>query len=64
MDGTGGALAGGATVSEDSVDQEIKEPVLMRESIKLWPFHMEILEGKTKTAGGKCSYDGHAPEGW
>ena len=48
VDGTGGALAGGATVSEDSVDQEIKEPVLMRESIKLGPFQTKILEGKTK----------------
>ena len=36
-----------ATVSEDLVNQEVNEPVLMRESVK--PFQMEILEGKTKT---------------
>ena len=48
--GVGNALAeGGATTSEDLVDQEVDEPVLIRESVKLVPFQMEILKGKTKT---------------
>ena len=50
----GGALTeGGATASEDSAGQEINKPVLMRETMKLGPFQMEILEGKTKLLSGE-----------
>ena len=56
-DGMDGALAeGGAMVSEDSADQEINEPVLMRESMKLGPFQIEILEGKTKPLLGESAH--------
>ena len=49
VDDTGGAhVEGGAMASEDSDDLEINEPVLMRESMKLGHFQMEIIEGKMK----------------
>ena len=52
-----GALAeGGAIASEDLADQDIDEPILMRESMKLGPFQMEILEGKTKPFLGESAH--------
>ena len=54
-DGMGSALAEGAMASEDSVDQEIDEPALMRESMKLKPFQMEILEEKTNPLLGEST---------
>ena len=62
IDGIGSALVeGGATATEDSADQEIDEPVLMRESIKLGLFQMEILKGKTKTQLGESTHVMVAP---
>ena len=56
-DGVGGALVeGGVMASDDSADQEINKPVLMRESVKLGPFQMEILQGKTKTQLGESTH--------
>ena len=56
-DGVDGALVeGGVTVPEDSADQKIDEPVLMRESMKLGPFQTKILEGKTKTFLGESAH--------
>ena len=52
----GGALAEGAMASEDLADQEIDEPVLMRENVKLGLFQMEILEGKTKAQLGESAH--------
>ena len=43
----------GAAASEGSQDQEINEPVLMRESMKLGPFQTEIMEGKIKSLLGE-----------
>ena len=65
--GVGSALVeGGAIASKDSVVQEIDEPVLVRESIKLGSFQTKILKGKTVVghpglAGGlhPCSAVGH-----
>ena len=37
---------GGATAPEDSQDEEIDGPILVRESMKLGPFQTEIIEGK------------------
>ena len=54
-DGMGSALAEGAMASEDSVDQEIDESALMRESMKLKPFQMEILEEKTNPLLGEST---------
>ena len=64
-DGMGCTLVQGeAMTSEGLADQEINEPVLMRKSMKLRPFQMEILEGKTKPLlGEKHPCDGHTPEG-
>ena len=46
---TGSAPADeGATASMASPDQEIDEPVFMRESLKLGPFQTQIVECKTK----------------
>ena len=56
LDGAGSALMEGAMASEDSADQEIDEPVLMRESIKLEPLQTEILKGKTKTQLGEITH--------
>ena len=57
LDGMGSVLAEGrATVSEDSADQGIDEPVLMRESIKLGPFQTKIIEGITKTQLGDSAH--------
>ena len=61
-EGMGRALVeGGAMESGDSVDQEINEPVLMRESMKLQPFQMEILKGKTKPLFGESTHMMVAP---
>ena len=51
-DGTGGAL----TEAENLVGKEINDPVLMRESLKLGLFQMEILEGKTKLLLGESAH--------
>ena len=61
-DGVDGALAeGGATALEDLVDQEINEPFLMQESVKLGLFQMEILKGKSKTMLGESAHVMIAP---
>ena len=62
MAASDGTLAeGGATASEDLMDQEIDEPVLMWESVKLGLFQMEILKGNTKTKLGKSTHVMVAP---
>ena len=42
--------------SADPVGEEIDEPVLMGESIKLGPFQTEILKGKTRTQLGENAH--------
>ena len=57
LGGENDALVEGGTMAlEDSVNQEIDEPVLMRESVKLGPFQTEILEGKTRAQLGKSAH--------
>ena len=42
-----------ATVSVASQDQEIDEPIFMKESLKLDPFQTQIIECKTKPLLGR-----------
>ena len=46
----------GATVSVASLDQEIDEPVFMKESLKLGPFQTQIIECKTKPLLGESAH--------
>ena len=46
----------GATTSMASQDQEIDEPVFMKESLKLGPFQTQIIECKTKPLLGECAH--------
>ena len=45
-----------ATVSGASKDQEIDEPVFMKESLKLGPFQIQIIECKTKPLLGESAH--------
>ena len=49
-------MEGGAMASEDPADKEINDPVLMRESLKLGPFQMEIFKGKTRAQLGESAH--------
>ena len=46
----------GATVSGASQDQEIDEPIFMKESVKLCPFQTQIIECKTKPLFGESAH--------
>ena len=46
----------GATMSVASLDQEIDEPVFMKESLKLGPFQTQIIECKTKSLLGESAH--------
>ena len=46
----------GATASVASPDQEIDEPVFMKESLELGPFQTQIIECKTKTLLGESTH--------
>ena len=45
-----------ATTSVASTDQEIDEPVFMKESLRLGPFQTQIIECKTKSLLGKSAH--------
>ena len=51
----------GAVAPADLQDQEINEPVTMRESMKLGPFQTEIIEGKIKPLLGESAHTMVAP---
>ena len=46
----------GATVYVTSLDQEIDEPVFMKESLKLGLFQIQIIECKTKPLPGESAH--------
>ena len=46
----------GATTSWASKDQEIDEPILMKESVKLGPFQTQIIKCKTKPLLGESAH--------
>ena len=46
----------GATMSVASLDQEIDEPVFMKESLRLGPFQTQIIECKTKPLLGESAH--------
>ena len=46
----------GFTMSGASQDQEIEEPIFMKESMKLGPFQTQIIECKTKPLLGESAH--------
>ena len=46
----------GATTSGASRDQEMDEPIFMKESMKLGPFQTQIIECKTKPLLGESAH--------
>ena len=52
---------GAAMALEGSSDQEITEPILMWESMKLGPFQTKIIEGKIKPLLGESVHMMVAP---